>query len=221
LLDLRLSPSQRARASQNHDLSMVDTRGALAIAGFLAETAPKISYPNTGSDLEDLTHQLERVAEARREQSQIGSGVFGVVDGALVYRRLCSHGGLERGAWPGPQARGQFRERRHSPQFFGNVEAVLRECPNTRSAWSLGTFARLVNDRAVRRKSCKVQRGIGSRPFCFRTLAISESSALFALEKPLNGRTPFVVEKTNHEFPLKLSGFGPISSRDALVIGMT
>lgn len=39
------------------------TRGALAIAGFLAETAPKIAYPNTGSVLEDLTHQLERVAE--------------------------------------------------------------------------------------------------------------------------------------------------------------
>ncbi len=38
------------------------TRGALAIAGFLAETTPKIAYPNTGSVLDDLTHQLERVA---------------------------------------------------------------------------------------------------------------------------------------------------------------
>jgi len=39
------------------------TRGALAVAGFLAETAPKISYPNTGSVLADLTYQLERVAD--------------------------------------------------------------------------------------------------------------------------------------------------------------
>ena len=38
------------------------TRGALAVAGFLAETAPKISYPDTGSVLTDLTLQLERVA---------------------------------------------------------------------------------------------------------------------------------------------------------------
>jgi AcrR family transcriptional regulator len=38
------------------------TKGALAIAGFLAETAPKISYPNSGSILSDLTEQLKRVA---------------------------------------------------------------------------------------------------------------------------------------------------------------
>jgi AcrR family transcriptional regulator len=38
------------------------SRGALAMAGFLAETAPKISYPNKGSALADLISQLRRVA---------------------------------------------------------------------------------------------------------------------------------------------------------------
>lgn len=38
------------------------SRGALAVAGLLAETAPKISYPDTGSTLRDLSDQLKRVA---------------------------------------------------------------------------------------------------------------------------------------------------------------
>jgi AcrR family transcriptional regulator len=38
------------------------SKGALAMAGFLAETAPKISYPNSGSVLADLISQLRRVA---------------------------------------------------------------------------------------------------------------------------------------------------------------
>ena len=38
------------------------SKGALAMAGFLAETAPKISYPNKGSALADLISQLRRVA---------------------------------------------------------------------------------------------------------------------------------------------------------------
>lgn len=38
------------------------SKGALAMAGFLAETAPKISYPNSGSTLTDLISQLRRVA---------------------------------------------------------------------------------------------------------------------------------------------------------------
>lgn len=38
------------------------SKGALAMAGFLAETAPKISYPNSGSALTDLISQLRRVA---------------------------------------------------------------------------------------------------------------------------------------------------------------
>jgi AcrR family transcriptional regulator len=38
------------------------SKGALAMAGFLAETAPKISYPNSGSTLADLISQLRRVA---------------------------------------------------------------------------------------------------------------------------------------------------------------
>jgi AcrR family transcriptional regulator len=38
------------------------SRGALAMAGFLAETAPKISYPDSGSARADLISQLRRVA---------------------------------------------------------------------------------------------------------------------------------------------------------------
>src|ERR1700742_1888145 len=38
------------------------SRGALAVAGFLAETEPKIAYPNTGSSLADLVTQLKRVS---------------------------------------------------------------------------------------------------------------------------------------------------------------
>ncbi|MGC2788054.1 MAG: TetR/AcrR family transcriptional regulator C-terminal ligand-binding domain-containing protein [Roseiarcus sp.] len=38
------------------------SKGALAVAGFLAETEPKIAYPNTGSSLLDLIAQLKRVA---------------------------------------------------------------------------------------------------------------------------------------------------------------
>ena len=38
------------------------SRGALAVAGFLAEMEPKIAYPNTGSSLMDLVAQLKRVA---------------------------------------------------------------------------------------------------------------------------------------------------------------
>jgi AcrR family transcriptional regulator len=38
------------------------SKGSLAMAGFLAETAPKIAYPNSGSALVDLISQLRRVA---------------------------------------------------------------------------------------------------------------------------------------------------------------
>jgi AcrR family transcriptional regulator len=38
------------------------SKGALAMAGFLAETAPKIPYPNSGSARADLISQLRRVA---------------------------------------------------------------------------------------------------------------------------------------------------------------
>ena len=38
------------------------SKGALAMAGFLAETAPKIAYPDSGSAVADLTDQLRRVA---------------------------------------------------------------------------------------------------------------------------------------------------------------
>jgi AcrR family transcriptional regulator len=38
------------------------SKGALAMAGFLAETAPKISYPDSGSARADLISQLRRVA---------------------------------------------------------------------------------------------------------------------------------------------------------------
>jgi AcrR family transcriptional regulator len=38
------------------------SRGALAMAGFLAETAPKISYPQTDSAIADIREQMKRVA---------------------------------------------------------------------------------------------------------------------------------------------------------------
>jgi AcrR family transcriptional regulator len=38
------------------------SKGALAVAGFLAETVPKIRYPDTGSSLEDLARQIQSVA---------------------------------------------------------------------------------------------------------------------------------------------------------------
>src|SRR3984957_8306622 len=52
------------------------SRGALAVAGFLAEMEPKIAYPNTGSSLMDLVAQLKRVAAVygsarpRREEAK-------------------------------------------------------------------------------------------------------------------------------------------------------
>src|SRR5277367_3293976 len=38
------------------------SKGSLAVAGFLAATAPKITYPDSGSVLTDLVGQLRRVA---------------------------------------------------------------------------------------------------------------------------------------------------------------
>jgi AcrR family transcriptional regulator len=53
------------------------SKGALAMAGFLAETAPKISYPDTGSVMADLTDQLRRVAT-------VYSGATGRVLAAII-----------------------------------------------------------------------------------------------------------------------------------------
>jgi AcrR family transcriptional regulator len=53
------------------------SRGALAVAGFLAETEPKIAYPNTGSSLADLVAQLKRV-------SAVYGGAAGRVLAAII-----------------------------------------------------------------------------------------------------------------------------------------
>lgn len=53
------------------------SRGALAVAGLLAETAPKIPYPATDSPLQDLVCQLRLVAS-------VYSGVTGRVLGAII-----------------------------------------------------------------------------------------------------------------------------------------
>jgi AcrR family transcriptional regulator len=53
------------------------SRGALAVAGFLAETEPKIAYPNTGSSLADLIAQLKRVGA-------VYGGAAGRVLGAII-----------------------------------------------------------------------------------------------------------------------------------------
>lgn len=52
----------RARVAKTTIYRWWPSKGALAMAGFLAETAPKISYPNSGSALGDLISQLRRVA---------------------------------------------------------------------------------------------------------------------------------------------------------------
>lgn len=53
------------------------TKGALAMAGFLAETEPKIPYCASGSARSELTLQLKRVAE-------VYSGTTGKVLAALI-----------------------------------------------------------------------------------------------------------------------------------------
>ncbi|WMS41334.1 TetR/AcrR family transcriptional regulator [Acuticoccus sp. MNP-M23] len=53
------------------------TKGALAVAGFLAETAPKIPYKPSGTAREQITAQLKRVAE-------VYSGKTGKVLAALI-----------------------------------------------------------------------------------------------------------------------------------------
>ena len=53
------------------------SKGALAVAGFLAETAPKIPYPTTGSASNDLMSQLRLVAA-------VYSGVTGRVLAAII-----------------------------------------------------------------------------------------------------------------------------------------
>src|ERR1700728_2441727 len=52
----------RARVAKTTIYRWWPSKGALAMAGFLAETAPKISYPNSGSARADLISQLRRVA---------------------------------------------------------------------------------------------------------------------------------------------------------------
>lgn len=54
----------RAGAAKTTIYRWWPSRGALAMDGFLAETAPKIAYPDTGSAVSDLTEQLRLVAKA-------------------------------------------------------------------------------------------------------------------------------------------------------------
>jgi AcrR family transcriptional regulator len=53
----------RAGAARSTIYRWWPTRGALAMAGFLSETAPKIAYRNTKSPISDLKQQIMLVAE--------------------------------------------------------------------------------------------------------------------------------------------------------------
>jgi hypothetical protein len=75
--------------------------------------------------------------------------------------------------------------------------------------------ARDISDRAVRRKSCKTQRGIALRPSRARSSLIFRSSSAFDLENPEKARRPPFVEKIN------FFRTGPISCRVALDSGTT
>ncbi|MEQ3625772.1 MAG: TetR-like C-terminal domain-containing protein [Celeribacter sp.] len=67
----------RAGAGRTTIYRWWSSKGALAVAGFLAETAPKIPYVPTGSAREQITLQLQRVAE-------VYSGATGRVLAALI-----------------------------------------------------------------------------------------------------------------------------------------
>lgn len=89
------------------------SKGALAIAGFLADTAPKISYPNTGSSLVDLTEQLKRVAvvyggaagrvlsaivaDGQRDPSTIAAFIEGYAKPRREEAKAILRAGIERG----------------------------------------------------------------------------------------------------------------------------
>ena len=89
------------------------SKGALAMAGFLAETAPKISYSNSRSALADLTHQLSRVgsvyggasgrilsaiiAEGQRDPATITAFVEGYAKPRRAEAKKILLAGIERG----------------------------------------------------------------------------------------------------------------------------
>ncbi len=52
----------RSRAARSTIYRWWPSRGALAMAGFLAETAPKIAYRSTGSAIADIKEQMKLVA---------------------------------------------------------------------------------------------------------------------------------------------------------------
>jgi AcrR family transcriptional regulator len=89
------------------------SKGALAMAGFLAETAPKTPYPNTGSALVDLISQLRRVAavyggktgrvlaailaEGQRDPNTIAAFIEGYARPRREEAKAILSAGIERG----------------------------------------------------------------------------------------------------------------------------
>jgi len=89
------------------------SKGALAMAGFLSETAPKISYANGRSALANLTHQLRRVgsvyggasgrvlsaiiAEGQRDPATITAFVEGYAKPRRAEAKKILLAGIERG----------------------------------------------------------------------------------------------------------------------------
>jgi AcrR family transcriptional regulator len=89
------------------------SKGALAIAGFLAETGPKILYPDSGSAVADLTDQLKRVAavyggaagrvlaaiiaEGQRDPNTITAFIEGYAGPRRKEAKMILQAGIDRG----------------------------------------------------------------------------------------------------------------------------
>ncbi len=75
----------RSRAARSTIYRWWPSRGALAMAGFLAETVPKIAYRNTSSAIADIKEQMRRVA-----------GVYGDAMGHTISAIVAQAQGDER-----------------------------------------------------------------------------------------------------------------------------
>jgi AcrR family transcriptional regulator len=89
------------------------SKGALAIAGFLAEIGPKIFYPDSGSAVADLTDQLKRVAavyggsagrvlaaiiaEGQRDPNTIQAFIEGYAKPRREEAKIILRAGIDRG----------------------------------------------------------------------------------------------------------------------------
>mgnify|MGYP002651800078 CR=1 FL=1 len=101
--------ASRSGAARSSIYRWWPNRSALAVAGFLSETAPKISYGETGSAVTDVTQQLVKVAEVyggavgRTIATLVAQGqgdpeaLRCLLDGYVIPRRAEARRVLERG----------------------------------------------------------------------------------------------------------------------------